>query len=100
MNRSEFLLKAETYINGKRAEDYGDVKINHQQIADIWSVILGTKVTSDQVLSESKFPTLIIGGIRPASIIAICFANVDSANTSPLRGPVCVNILVVITVMP
>ena len=50
MKRSEFLLKAETYINGKRAEDYGDVKVNHQQIADIWSVILGTKVTTDQVL--------------------------------------------------
>ena len=50
MNRSEFLLTAEEYINGDRAKDYGDVKVNHQQIADIWTVILGTKVTADQVL--------------------------------------------------
>ena len=30
--------------------------------------------------------------------MAICFAKVDSANTSPRRGPVCVNIRVVTTV--
>ena len=28
------------------------------------------------------------GGITPFSIKAICFAKVDSANTSPLLGPV------------
>ena len=50
MNRSDFLKTAEKYINGDRAKDYGDVRVNHQQIADIWSVILGTKVTADQVL--------------------------------------------------
>ena len=50
MIRSEFLLKAEDYIHGDRAKDYGDVKVNHQQIADMWSVILSKKITADQVL--------------------------------------------------
>jgi hypothetical protein len=40
-------------------------------------------------------PTFTTGGTRLRSIIAICLANEDSANTSPRRGPVCVNIRVV-----
>jgi hypothetical protein len=38
--------------------------------------------------------------MRLCSIIAICLAKVDSAKTSPRRGPVWVNIRVVMTVMP
>ena len=40
------------------------------------------------VLKDSKLPTLTIGGILPNSIKAICLAKLDSANTSPLLGPV------------
>ena len=43
---------------------------------------------SAKVLKESKFPTFTTGSIRSLSIIAICLANVDSAKTSPLLGPV------------
>ena len=56
--------------------------------------------TSAHVRSESRFPVLTTGGMCPASIIAICFANVDSANTSPRRGPVCVNMRVVTVLTP
>lgn len=48
-NRAYFLDKAEELINGQRAKDYGDAKENHQRIADVWSVILGTSVTPEQV---------------------------------------------------
>ena len=46
---------------------------------------------------ESRFPVLTIGSRYSASINAICLAKVDSINTSPLLGPVCVNILVTTT---
>ena len=44
--------------------------------------------SSSEVLSEFRLPTLIYGFNFPSSIIAICFANEDSAKTSPLLGPV------------
>lgn len=48
-NRAYFLDKAEELINGQRAKDYGDAYDNHKRIADIWSVIIGTPVTPEQV---------------------------------------------------
>jgi hypothetical protein len=41
-----------------------------------------------------------MGGIKPASIIAICLAKLDSENASPCLGPVCINISVIITAIP
>ena len=35
-------------ISGDRHEDYGDKTTNHQNIADLWSVFLGHKVTAQQ----------------------------------------------------
>jgi hypothetical protein len=49
MQREEILQKAEQIINGKRAADYGDAYENHQRIANLWSVILETDVTPEQV---------------------------------------------------
>ena len=49
LNRAYFLDKADELINGKRAKDYGDARDNHQRIADIWSAILDTEVTPEQV---------------------------------------------------
>lgn len=49
MNRAYFLDKAEELINGNRAREYGDARENHQRIADVWSMILKTKVTPEQV---------------------------------------------------
>jgi len=49
MKRREILQEAERIINGKRAEDYGDAYENHERIANLWSVILETDVTPEQV---------------------------------------------------
>ena len=49
MNRAYFLEKAGELINGQRASDYGDARLNHQRIADIWGVILGQEITPEQV---------------------------------------------------
>ena len=48
--REEVLREAIDLITGPRAEEYGDAKDNHQRIADLWSVILGIKVTAAQVV--------------------------------------------------
>lgn len=50
-NREWFLTEAETLINGDRANDYGEAKMNHQRIADIWSIILDVEVTPEQVVA-------------------------------------------------
>ena len=44
------LQEAERIVNGPRASDYGDARENHQRIADIWSAVLGAKVTPEQVV--------------------------------------------------
>jgi len=49
MKRDEILRQAETLINGDRAADYGDAKENFKNIADLWSVYLGTPVTRQDV---------------------------------------------------
>tara|TARA_R100001443_G_scaffold30122_1_gene43639 strand:+ start:8282 stop:8701 length:420 start_codon:yes stop_codon:yes gene_type:complete len=49
MKRNEILKQAEKLINGDRNKNYGDAKQNFQDIADLWSVFLGTKVTQEQV---------------------------------------------------
>ena len=47
MNRAYFLEKAGELISGQRASDYGDARLNHQRIADIWGVILGQEITPE-----------------------------------------------------
>ena len=48
-DRKYFLKEAEKLINGPRAKEYGDASLNHQRIADMWSVIFGIKVTVSMV---------------------------------------------------
>tara|TARA_R100001509_G_scaffold49080_1_gene26687 strand:- start:36 stop:452 length:417 start_codon:yes stop_codon:yes gene_type:complete len=48
-DRKYFLNEAEKLINGPRAKEYGDASLNHQRIADMWSVIFGIKVTVSMV---------------------------------------------------
>jgi len=50
MNRSEILKTADQLINSDRAKVYGPAKKNHEDIAKIWSVILGIEVTDWQVV--------------------------------------------------
>lgn len=49
-------------IIGDRNKDYGDPKVNHQRIADLWSVILGIEVTPAQValcMAQVKISRLV-----------------------------------------
>lgn len=45
--REDFLKQAESLINGPRAKEYGPAKLNHQRIADIWSILLAKKLVAD-----------------------------------------------------
>jgi len=46
-SRKDFLDTAEGLINGPRAKEYGPAKLNHQRIADIWSILLAKKLSSE-----------------------------------------------------
>ena len=48
MRSREYLEKTIKIIGGDRHMDYGDKTTNHQNIADLWSVFLGHKVTAQQ----------------------------------------------------
>ena len=39
------LLKTLEAVTGKREDDYGDKLKNHQNIADLWSIYLKTKIS-------------------------------------------------------
>jgi hypothetical protein len=49
MHRSKILKDAEFLINNDRKKDYGDPKINHGRIADLWSVVLERKIEPHEV---------------------------------------------------
>lgn len=49
MSRTEILDESSSLINGQRAKDYGDPVESFARIALIWSGILGTPVSSEQV---------------------------------------------------
>ena len=46
-SRKDFLDEAEKLINGPRAKEYGPAKMNHQRIADIWTIPLKSKLDAD-----------------------------------------------------
>lgn len=46
MKRGEVLKKAEEYINGQRAQDYGDAHENFERIAEGWNIILKSAIMS------------------------------------------------------
>jgi len=45
--REDFLKQAESLINGPRAKEYGPARLNHQRIADIWTILLAKKLAAD-----------------------------------------------------
>ena len=49
MKRDKALKIAEGLVSEKRASVYGDARLNHQRIANMWSVIFGVKVTVPRV---------------------------------------------------
>ena len=49
MNRDEILTSAGNLINGERDATYGEPLINHQRIAVLWQVVLGTEISPAEV---------------------------------------------------
>tara|TARA_R100000544_G_C2173099_1_gene33199 strand:+ start:166 stop:444 length:279 start_codon:yes stop_codon:yes gene_type:complete len=49
MISQKLLEEAKKLIGGDRQNDYGDKLKNHQNIADLWSVFLKTKITAHDV---------------------------------------------------
>ncbi len=47
--RTKVLTQADKLVNGARAAEYGDAKQNFEDIAKLWSVLLETEVTAQQV---------------------------------------------------
>lgn len=43
------LEEAERIINGERRHDYGDVRESFEVIAALWTPVVGTQVTAEQV---------------------------------------------------
>ena len=62
MTREEILNEAIRLTSTDRQKNYGKPLINHQRIATIWSVILGTEITSSQV-------ALCMAGVKIARLV-------------------------------
>lgn len=43
------LQEAERIINGERRADYGPAEESFNEIAGLWSVVIGTEITAEQV---------------------------------------------------
>jgi len=48
MNRGEILKEADRLTHGDRNKNYGTPLVNHQRIAQLWSVWLETEITPAQ----------------------------------------------------
>jgi len=75
MKRAEVLSKAESLVNGPRAKEYGDAHENHARIAKMWSVLLDTEVSVEQVyqcMIAVKLARLTVTPEHEDSWIDIC----------------------------
>ena len=75
MKREEILSKAESLVNGPRAKEYGDAHENHARIAKMWSVLLDTEVSVEQVyqcMIAVKLARLTVTPEHEDSWIDIC----------------------------
>lgn len=61
MDKNELLDACKAVLNS-RGQHYGNILENHKRIAEIWSIILGFKVTGEQVL-------LMMIGLKVARLI-------------------------------
>jgi hypothetical protein len=59
MNRTEILEKAGEYINGQRAQDYGDAHDNFDRIAEGWNIILRSALTTHGYLSAQHVALML-----------------------------------------
>ena len=75
MKREQILEKAKKLISGERAKHYGDARMNHKRIAELWSPILDKDITVEQVyacMSAVKLSRLIETPNNEDSWIDIC----------------------------
>jgi len=75
MKREEILAAAADIISGDRQEDYGDWSDNAEDIASMWSVILGSNVSARQVglcMIALKMVRLKRGPHHEDSFVDIC----------------------------
>jgi hypothetical protein len=49
MNRGDILKEAARLTSSDRQNQYGDPRINHSRIADLWTTYLETQIEPDQV---------------------------------------------------
>lgn len=61
MNKNQLLDACKVALNS-RGQHYGNVLENHSRIAKIWSVILGSEVTEEQVI-------LMMVGLKVARLV-------------------------------
>lgn len=49
MNARQILNESYKLMHNDRQETYGDAKANHERIAKLWSIILDTDISAEQV---------------------------------------------------
>tara|TARA_R100000935_G_C2837381_1_gene168916 strand:- start:2203 stop:2490 length:288 start_codon:yes stop_codon:yes gene_type:complete len=59
MNKSEILLKAAELVNGGRQETHGDIKTNHEQIAEFWNILLDEKLKPAAAITSDEVATMM-----------------------------------------
>lgn len=59
--RDSVIARAQSLISTERSEEYGDAQLSFERISDIWSTILGVRVTEKQV-------ALMMAGLKIARL--------------------------------
>ena len=59
MKKGEILLKAAELVNGGRQETHGDIKTNHEQIAEFWNILLDEKLKPAAAITSDEVATMM-----------------------------------------
>lgn len=87
MNRKDILKTASDLTAGDRNNTYGTPRANHERIAAIWTVILGTPVTAQQV-------ALCMAGVKISRLVTTpdhLDSYVDGAAYLAIAGEIATN---------
>ena len=68
MKRDEVLATAEKYINGQRAEDYGDAYENFSRIAEGWNIIIRKAMTTNGYVTPQHV-ALMMDWVKTARLL-------------------------------
>lgn len=93
MNAETVLQEAERIINGERRSDYGDVRESFEQIAALWSIVIGATVTAEHValcMIQLKIARTLNGWQRDSIVdiagYAGCLAHLLGLDDEAARG--------------